>query len=360
MREHIDRLEGELAAARRAQAFRLDPSGPDAVQGFSSDGGSVARRLKADYFIDQSWRDTGGVFLNGWVHAGPQVVRRLSLVAGQYQADTEIFQPRADVANHYFDLPGGAACGFTLYLACPAHLAFSLVVQTDAGAAELPVELAMTSDEKEWDATKPSERFVETMTERRGTVLELGARPVASIVHDWRGKFEPACRYLGNDIHPGPNIDVVGDVHSLSAIVAPGSLDGLFSIAVLEHLVAPWLAAVEINRCLKIGGETLHVTHQTYPIHETPNDYFRMSDQALRSLFGPAHGFEVIECGLAHPVRIMPPTYMRYSSWLQVPMGRGYVQSFIRARKVAEVAPAGSAWQADVLTRLSEEYPLPA
>lgn len=234
-----------------------------------------------------------------------------------------------------------------------------LATTTDDGVHEVLVDLPPRLDPEHVDATGASERFVGTMLDRRGTVLELGARVVGSLTQGWRARFEPDCRYLGNDIHPGPGIDVVGDVHNLTAHVAPNSLEGVFSIAVLEHLAAPWLAAGEINRSLKLGGETLHVTHQAWPLHETPNDYFRMSDQALRSLFGPAYGFEVVECGMAYPVSIVPPTYMRHSAWLQVPLGRGYGQSYIHARKIAEFNSEAALLSAYDFERLSAAYPKP-
>jgi SAM-dependent methyltransferase len=187
-------------------------------------------------------------------------------------------------------------------------------------------------------------------------VLELGARVVGSMTTGWRDQFVPGCAYLANDIHPGPGIDVVGDVHALTRHVAPGSLDGVFSVAVLEHLAAPWLAAAEIARALRIGGETLHVTHQCWPLHETPNDFFRMSDQALRSLFSPERGFEILDCGMAYPCAIVPPPDMRHTAWLRVPLGRGWGQSYVRARKVAE--PAGAV-DPLAMERISQAYPRP-
>lgn len=167
----------------------------------------------------------------------------------------------------------------------------------------------------------------------------------------------PVAPNLANDIHPGDGIDLVGDVHDLTSFVPEGSLDGIFSVAVLEHLAAPWTAAAEINRALRVGGETLHVTHQTWPVHETPNDFFRMSDRALQSLFGPLTGFEVLDSGMAYPVSIIPPPSLRHAAWLSLPLGQGYGQSYIRARKVTHLAAPQAVSSATELDTISRAYP---
>ena len=339
MRAHIAALEARLANRVRATGTHA-----------SGSHGAV-------YFVDQSWCDAEGVYIEGWVHAGVDAVRHVALICDGHRAEVTKLTARPDVVSHYPYIPATGAAGFSVYLACPAYQPLILEVGTDQGtrmiAVELPIPLERPNPP---DATAATQSFVASMHARRGTVLELGARIVGTMTQGWRDSFEPACTYLGSDIHPGPGIDIVGDVHALSAQVAPGSLDGLFSVAVLEHLAAPWVAATEINRCLKLGGETLHVTHQTWPVHETPNDFFRMSDQALRSLFGPAHGFEVIACGMAMPVSIVVPPNMRHSAWLRVPLGQGFGQSYIHARKVAEP----QAWGATDLKHRSEAYPKPA
>ena len=352
MRSHIAKLEvNNQRLQTQLDILRL--------QGSDVPIDPVPSTVDAVYFIDQAWCDTGGVFVNGWVHAGLHPVRRVVLSCDEERVETSEFRTRPDVLAHYPNLPSGGAAAFKLYLACPAYRPLMLSVITDAGSAEMTVRLPAPSDAEPPESSSAFDGFMQAMKARKGTVMELGARVVGSMPQDWRARYEPDCRYLGNDIHPGPGIDVVGDVHSLTASVAPGSLDGVFSVAVLEHLAAPWLAAAEINRALKLGGETVHVTHQSWPVHETPNDFFRMSDQALRSLFGPATGFEVVDCGMAYPVAIVPPAQMRHADWLNVPFGRGFGQSYIRARKVAELDPVASLWGAQDLGRISQDYPKP-
>ena len=344
MRGHI----GDLEASNRdlhaqLEALRLRALEAPAVP---APPPPLPPAVEAVHYIDQAWCDAGGVYVEGWVHAGPQPVRRVALACDGKRAATSEFRPRPDVLAHYPDLPPGGAAAFKLYLACPAYQPLVLSVITERGSAELPVRLPVRTDAAPLDATPAFDGFKQAMKARRGTVLEMGARAVGTMPQDWRSRYEPECRYLGLDIHPGPGIDIVGDVHSLTASVAPGSLDGVFSVAVLE-----------INRALRMGGETVHVTHQSWPVHETPNDFFRMSDQALRSLFGPATGFEVVACGMAWPVAIVPPAEVRHDDWLNIPFGRGFAQSHIRARKVAELDPVASPWAAQELGRISKAYP---
>jgi hypothetical protein len=65
--------------------------------------------------------------------------------------------------------------------------------------------------------------FIARANERSGyRVLELGARG-SQVDPRLRGFSE----YVGFDIHPGPNVDVVGDVHSLSQLVS-GQFDAVY------------------------------------------------------------------------------------------------------------------------------------
>ena len=124
----------------------------------------------------------------------------------------------------------------------------------------------------------------------------------------------------------------MGDAHALSSVVGEGAFDAIFSSAVLEHLAMPWVAAVEMNRALRPGGLVFHRTHQSWPVHERPNDFFRFSDEALRVLFGPAHGFEVLEAGMALPMAL----YARRKGPVidLTGLNPGFGMSWVLARKV--------------------------
>jgi ubiquinone/menaquinone biosynthesis C-methylase UbiE len=87
-----------------------------------------------------------------------------------------------------------------------------------------------------------------------------------------------------------PRLNVAADAESLP--FKSGSFDIVYSIAVLEHVRKPWLAAEEITRILKPGGHVVLEVPFLNVIHDR-NDYFRFTDKGLRSLFDEAH-YEVV------------------------------------------------------------------
>ena len=167
-------------------------------------------------------------------------------------------------------------------------------------------------------------------------VLEVGSRAVTAQGKGPRGRerFDQA-EYIGFDYYPGKNVDVVGDAHNLSSYFA-APFDLILSFAVFEHFAMPWIVAVEMAKCLKVGGVVAVETHFSFSSHERPWHFFQFSDMALRTLFSPALGFQCLEAGLSNPI------VGRFSS-LADPYLRGrpvtglYCHSEILARKVREV-----------------------
>ena len=76
--------------------------------------------------------------------------------------------------------------------------------------------------------------------------------------------------------------------------------------AVFEHLERPWIAAQEVARTLQPGGIFVIATHQTFPLHGFPNDFFRFSKEALTLILADA-GLEVIDCSYEGRCKILPP-----------------------------------------------------
>jgi hypothetical protein len=322
--------------------------------------------LRAVHMIDQVWCDRYGVFVRGWMHTHEHRVREIALLSGELRVATRIFHSRPDLLTHYPDYAHVAETGFDLYLACPPFESVWLEAVTDAGTARVkvtvPPHLLTEAEPDDWQTVDhPWSRFVDDMRARGGKLLEIGARrnvgPLTAAAE--RDPFGPGCTLLGCDIHPGPGVDFAVDVHTLTRVVDPASFDGVFSVAVLEHLAAPWLAAAEINSVLRIGGLTLHLTVQTWPVHEQPNDFWRMSDRGLEALFGPAAGFEVVESGMRGPVRIHPSPAMRRVGWLDMPTSPGLAESFILARKVRDIPAGAVAWpmSGDEIGHVSRAYP---
>jgi SAM-dependent methyltransferase len=116
---------------------------------------------------------------------------------------------------------------------------------------------------------------------------------------------EPRPEYIGFDVIDGPDVDRVGDLHALPPEWTD-YFDSFIAIAVFEHLERPWIAAREMARALAPGGRFFISTHQCYPVHGFPNDFFRFSKEALRLLLEDA-GLEVEACGYEHRCMIVPP-----------------------------------------------------
>ena len=139
-------------------------------------------------------------------------------------------------------------------------------------------------------------------------VLELGTKrsnPERSTRHDdW---IPNARECVGTDIETGIDVDTVADVHRLSAVVGEEEFDVVVSVATFEHFKYPHLAAHEIMKVLKVGGVVFIQTHQTYPLHAYPYDYFRFSREGLAGLFGQRMGFRVIETDYEFPARVYAP-----------------------------------------------------
>jgi SAM-dependent methyltransferase len=136
-------------------------------------------------------------------------------------------------------------------------------------------------------------------------VLELGTKRSVPDRSTRRDRWIPhAGEYLGCDIESGVDVDVVADVHRLTEAVGEGQFDVIISCATFEHFKYPHLAAHQIMKALKIGGVLFIQTHQTFPLHAYPYDYFRFSREALAGLFGTEMGFRVIETKYEFPARV--------------------------------------------------------
>jgi hypothetical protein len=317
----------------------------------------VAAKLR--YTIDAMWCDVQGVYVRGWAYCDDEPVTALHLRCGDLVAAVEDRHARPDV-QAAFPAARVGDCGFTCYLACPPFKPVWLGISTHRGTTEFELVAVVQPDAA---SVAPDEdffeRFVARMKEVRGSVVEIGARAVSPGATLKGERFSPECTFTGVDIHAAPGVDVVADAHFLSSVIPPGTVDGVFSLAVLEHLAAPWLVAAEINRVLKIGGLTYHIVPHSWPVHEMPNDFWRMSHEGLKVIFGAGTGFEVVEAGMSMPVQMTTHAALRHPPYLEFPLSPGMGASHIIARKVADLAPDAVRWPAarNAVEHQSRTYP---
>jgi hypothetical protein len=164
-----------------------------------------------------------------------------------------------------------------------------------------------------------------------GTFLEIGGRGHSSVPH--RALIPPGWKYLACDVQDGVNVDIVADAHKLSQHLKPESVDVAYSVAVFEHLAAPWKVAIEINRVLKIGGIAYIVTHNAWPLHEEPWDFWRFTPFCWQSLFNKATGFEIIRAATGDLCRVLPEVARLHTLHLPVE-GRAYLSVAVLACKI--------------------------
>lgn len=138
-------------------------------------------------------------------------------------------------------------------------------------------------------------------------VLELGtlrSEKGRSTRHDdWAPN---ASEFLGTDLHECEDVDIIADIHSLSETCGHESFDAIISCSTFEHFKYPQLAAHEIMKVLKPNGIIYIQTHQTFPLHAYPYDYYRFSKEALSSLFATNMGFHS-RAGYEFPAKINEP-----------------------------------------------------
>jgi hypothetical protein len=140
------------------------------------------------------------------------------------------------------------------------------------------------------------------------SVLEIGTKQAVEgrSTHS-KGAFPNVSRenYIMADVAPGHDVDIVADLHALPSTWT-SHFDAFVANAVFEHLERPWLAAREVLRILAPGGLCYVSTHQTFPLHGYPSDFFRFSKEALSLIFADA-GLRIVETAYEHRAQIIAP-----------------------------------------------------
>lgn len=155
-------------------------------------------------------------------------------------------------------------------------------------------------------------RFIEWVnTQEDGlTILEIGSRARSGIVRS--SQFKKGHRYIGIDALRGENVDIVCDAHTMSENLEAESIDVVVSYAVFEHLAMPWKVALEMNKVMKKGGRCMILAPHAWPLHETPFDFWRFSEDTWRVLFNRSTGFKLLDAKNGEPAMIEPQVQMQF------------------------------------------------
>lgn len=144
---------------------------------------------------------------------------------------------------------------------------------------ERPYRLAVRWLSPVWGNRKPQRRFLASCS---GVVVNIGS-----------GNHRVAPHVINVDMFDYPAVDVVADIHELP--FRDSSIDGIMSVAVLEHVKNPQAVITEMYRVLKPGGKIYNLIPFMQPFHASPHDYQRYTLPGIRYLH---RDFEIIESGV--------------------------------------------------------------
>lgn len=311
--------------------------------------------------VEQSWSTDHSVALKGWILSKTHSLEGVEIRIGNVSVPITNLYPRPDVTLAHPEYRN-QNCGFTVQIPRLAQHQATFNVKTQVGVLSQTLRFEGSKPEPPQgfgEGGNLFNEFVSLVNENQLRVLEIGSRIVSPGSVSKRQLFPNAASYTGFDYYPDDNTDVVGDAHQLSSYFDGRRFDAIFSLSVFEHLAMPWLVAKEVNQLLEVGGITLHMTHNAWPIHEQPWDFWRFSDEALKVLFSPALGFEILKVGYFEPARI-------YLDHLQpgmelLPTLPAFGGVVVLARKIAEVNPERFNWNVTVQEVLGSvsQYPSP-
>jgi SAM-dependent methyltransferase len=92
-------------------------------------------------------------------------------------------------------------------------------------------------------------------------------------------------KYVGADMRKGPGVDVILDLHKID--IPSNQVGTVLILSTLEHVEFVRKAIEEAHRILKPNGILIVSSVMNFPIHDYPNDYWRFTPEAFRSLLKP-------------------------------------------------------------------------
>ena len=126
-------------------------------------------------------------------------------------------------------------------------------------------------------------------------IVEFGSLQVEAYQQgDLRGLFAGR-PYTGTDMRPGPGVDRVEDLRLLR--FGDGEIGTALCLDTLEHCEDPVQACRELARVTADGGVCAISSVMLFGIHAYPNDYFRFTPEAFRSMLGAFDDVQAIGIG---------------------------------------------------------------
>ena len=120
-------------------------------------------------------------------------------------------------------------------------------------------------------------KFVETFSkafDAPGPIVEFGSlQVVGQIGYADLRPFFPGKKYTGCDFREGAGVDEVRDIENMK--LEPGSVGTMIIVDTLEHVRRPHAALDEAFKALGPDGVVIITSHQNFPVHGHPYDYWR-------------------------------------------------------------------------------------
>lgn len=335
-----------------AKSWRRALQGTKLRQTAGGESASSAPAGPLQHAIDRFSYFQGVLHLVGWVHAADARLKALHLELPNgrlYPLDVR-WLPSPDLAAIFG--PVALSSRFQASVALdvsPAEVADAKLLVTLKGRE--PVRIDGLGAAVGDPAHELFARFHDLLRQRPpGRLLEVGSRARSGVV---RRDLAPAgWEYSGLDVMDGPNVDVVGDAHRLSSLYPRHHFDAIMACSVLEHLMMPWKFVVELNRVLKPGAIGVFTTHQCWPLHDQPWDFWRFSDMAWTGLLNAATGFEIMAARMGEPAFVVAAKLQPVTAFAEVPAGA--LASFVLFRKLSETTLD---WPVELEAITNTEYP---
>lgn len=125
-------------------------------------------------------------------------------------------------------------------------------------------------------------RFAATLPASRLLIADVGSLDV-------NGSYRPLFQrrewtYVGLDLAPGPNVDLVLCGENEWVNVPDAEYDVVISGQALEHARYPWLFVKEIARITKPGGSICIIAPYQWEYHPYPVDCWRVFPDGMRAV----------------------------------------------------------------------------
>ena len=91
--------------------------------------------------------------------------------------------------------------------------------------------------------------------------------------------------YKGSDMREGYGVDMILNLHHID--LPDNSIGTALCLDTLEHVEDPRKAVEEMYRVIKPNGWLIISSVMKFPIHDYPNDYWRFTPEAFRSILKP-------------------------------------------------------------------------